>query len=144
MTTMKNRMKSAKVGHRMLKNKADALQLRFRKLLSDIIKTKSQMGEVMKEASFSLASAKYACGDFSQVVLQNVDKAAVKVDSTVDNVAVNELTGLARGGQQVKNIKKCYSNAIELLIKLASLQNAFIALDEAIKMTNRRVNALEY
>ena len=33
--------------------------------------------------------------------------------------------------------------AIELLIELASLQTAFITLDNAIKSTNRRVNALE-
>ncbi len=32
---------------------------------------------------------------------------------------------------------------MELLIQLASLQTAFLTLDEAIKTTNRRVNALD-
>ena len=32
---------------------------------------------------------------------------------------------------------------MELLIELASLQTAFLTLDEAIKTTNRRVNALD-
>ena len=33
--------------------------------------------------------------------------------------------------------------AVELLVELASLQTAFLTLDEAIKTTNRRVNALD-
>merc|ERR1712028_292246 len=34
--------------------------------------------------------------------------------------------------------------AVTALVKLASLQTAFHTLDEEIKMTSRRVNALEY
>lgn len=37
------------------------------------------MGEVMKEAAFSLAEAKFATGDFNQQILQNVSRAQIKV-----------------------------------------------------------------
>ena len=45
------------------------------------------MGDVMKEASFSLAEAKFTTGDFNHIVLQNVNKAQIKVRSKRENVA---------------------------------------------------------
>jgi V-type H+-transporting ATPase subunit D len=55
-----------------------------------------------------------------------------------------DLTGLARGGQKLDQARVSFSKALDALIVLASLQTAFVALEEAQKVTNRRVNALEY
>lgn len=156
---MKSRLTGAQKGHGLLKKKADALQMRFRQILGKIIETKTLMGEVMKEAAFSLAEAKFATGDFNQVVLQNVTKAQIKIRTKKDNVAgvtlpvfesytdgsdTYELAGLARGGQQLTKLKKNYQAAVKLLVELASLQTSFVTLDDVIKITNRRVNAIEH
>ncbi|XP_024945436.1 probable V-type proton ATPase subunit D 2 isoform X2 [Cephus cinctus] len=158
-TQIKLRLTSAKKGHNLLKKKADGLQIRFRTILMRLIKNKVSTGEAMKEASFSLAQVKYIAGDIHQLVLQTVDRARIKIRSRKENVAgVNlhlfeyyedasdtyEYAGLARGGQQVSNLKKNYRRAIELLVELASLQYGFVTLNEVITSTNRRINAITY
>lgn len=158
-TLMKARLKGAQTGRNLLKKKADALSMRFRQILKRIIETKTLMGTVMREAALSLAEAKFTMGDFSQQILQNVNKASIKVRAKRDNVAGVQLpvfesykdgnssmnlTGLSRGGQQMKRLRDNYEKAIEVLIDLASLQTSFMTLDEVIKTTNRRVNAIEH
>ena len=84
---MKARLKGAQTGRNLLKKKADALTIRFRQILKRIIETKQLMGTVMKEAALSLAEAKFTMGDFSQQILQNVNKASIKIKAKRDNVA---------------------------------------------------------
>lgn len=159
LTVMKTRLKGAQKGHSLLKKKSDALTLKFRATLKKIIENKTVMGDVMKAVYFSLAEAAYAAGDISQTVIQNADKAQNKIKFTKDNVAGVQLTNftmhsegsdvyqlicLGKGGQTVSRCKETAQKAIKLLIELASLQTAFITLDEAIKITNRRVNGIEY
>jgi V-type H+-transporting ATPase subunit D len=43
----------------------------------------------------------------------------------------------------MQQCRKAYVSALQLLVQLANLQTAFLTLDTALKVTNRRVNALE-
>lgn len=159
---MKARLVGATRGHALLKKKSDALTVQFRQILKKIVSTKESMGDVMRNSSFALTEAKYVAGDnIKHVVLESVKSASLRVRSRQENVAgvklprfehftdhsagdtKSDLTGLARGGQQVQACRTAYVKAIEVLVELASLQTSFLTLDEAIKTTNRRVNALE-
>jgi V-type H+-transporting ATPase subunit D len=159
LTNMKSKLKGAQNGHNLLKRKSEALTRRFREIVKKIEESKMKMGKIMQVASFSLAEVAYTTGDISFQVRESVASAQLKVRAKSENVSgvqlpifehyidgqnAFELTGLGRGGQQVQKCKDTYISATKVLIELASLQTAFVVLDEVIRLTNRRVNAIEH
>merc|ERR1712060_485945 len=58
--------------------------------------------------------------------------------------AAAETIGVGQGGAVIQASRKIHQEAVKILVSLASLQTAFKTVDEEIKMTSRRVNALEY
>lgn len=160
-TTMKLRLKSAQKGHSLLKKKSEALQMRFRKILREIVDVRgSIMTTALPEALFSLAQANYSAGStFSNVVRENISSARLKVKSDFYNIAGvkipkfhtevsgsdgNELLGVGQGGRSIQSAKEQWEACIKVLVNLASLQTSFRTLDEVIKSTKRRVNAIEH
>jgi len=157
----KIKLKGAIKGHSLLKKKSDALTVRLRAIRTQLYNEKMSMGDNMKSAYFSLAEVFYAAGEnIKYTILENQQSATTKVSMSVDNVAgvhlpvfvqknlstegSSDMTGLGKGGQSLGKSRDSYIKAIELLISLASLQTQFITIDYALKVTNRRVNALEY
>lgn len=109
----------------------------------------------MQIAAFSLAEVTYAVGnDVSYQIQESVKNARFRLKTKQENVSgvflpqfesvtkeeINDfaLTGLGKGGQQVQRCRETYSRAVEALVELASLQTAFVTLDEVIKVVNRR------
>lgn len=56
----------------------------------------------------------------------------------------NALAVLGRGGLQIQRTREAFRNILASLVDLAALQASFFILDDVIRITNRRVNALEY
>lgn len=117
------------------------------------------MGADSSAAFFSMTTAEYAAGNFKQKVAEGGMTARVRVGAGVDNVAgvklpvfkkfetgataENQSLGLVGGGKKIQAVREKFTVLLDNLIKLASLQTSFQTLDEALKVTNRRVNALE-
>ncbi|KAG5925222.1 H(+)-transporting V1 sector ATPase subunit D [Claviceps africana] len=158
---MKAKLKGAETGHSLLKRKSEALTKRFREITRRIDEAKRKMGRVMQIAAFSLAEVTYAVGgDIGYQVQESAKSARFRIRTKQDNVSgvllpafesylaegSNDfgLTGLGKGGQQVQRCRETYARAVEALVELASLQTAFVILDEVIKVVNRRVNAIEH
>lgn len=158
----KQKAVGAKKGYELLKKKSDALKKAFRACLAKIVEAKVKMSMEYKEASLSLASAFFAAGDFKRNVIEDLKKRTmVTLSQNTENVAGVKLTtfnlrgaemvpegtnliGLQGGGQAVSQARNSFKVYLESLIAIASLQTRFICLDQALKVTNRRVNALEF
>ncbi|KAM0401584.1 hypothetical protein ACHAQC_002275 [Fusarium culmorum] len=137
---MKAKLKGAEIGHKITKR---------------IDEAKRKMGRVMQIAAFSLAEVTYAVGgDIGYQVQESAKSARFRVRTKQDNVSgvllpafesyLTEgnndfgLTGLGKGGQQVQRCRETYARAVEALVELASLQTAFVILDEVIKVANKK------
>lgn len=155
----KGKKKAAESGHKLLKKKADALKVKFRDYAKAIAETKATMATDASSAFFSMTQAEYAAGNFKQKVTEGSLTARIRVGAAVDNVAGvklpvftvyetgapvdNQSLGLVGGGKKIVAVREKFTHYMEQLVKLASLQTSFVTLDEAMKVTNRRVNALE-
>lgn len=159
--TFKARILGAKKGYQLLKKKRDALKSRFQEMLREIIACKKQVGVMITDCAFSYAKAEYASdSDFAQSVLNRVKKPSITVTMKPENCAGVQLPafsmdydpskdassdslGIGCGGQVIGTCREQHRIALRLLIAMASLQTMFKTLDQEIKMTSRRVNALE-
>lgn len=132
-TSVKCRLVCARRSRGLLAKKVDGLLIRFREIMSRLFENKSQLGEVMKVAAFSLAEVNYATGGVSGLVLETVDKARTRIqcrEEIMGGVRLRiyepyrngddpfEFTGLARGGQQVIIVYMSYGKTQTLYDKI--------------------------
>jgi V-type H+-transporting ATPase subunit D len=161
----KAKLKSAQKGHDLLKRKADALKVQFLQVTKSLIEQKKDLGNKFNQSLIFLAKANYskAEGDVSRMVDENVkSRADVKLTLKTKPVAgvtlpqfgirnIEEekygelqILGITGGGQTINIAKKHFYDFLKKIVEIATLQTSYLAIDEALKITNRRVNALEY
>lgn len=152
----KDRVALAKKGHKLLKQKRDALILEFFKILK---KAKDLRGELNKQLQDAYKAAALAGLYHSSYELQNVAlsvRKEIAVDIEVKNVMGVKIPHLERSKEEGAGVPVLLSSAkiddaverfrkvLELVMQLAESETAIKRLILEIEKTKRRVNALEY
>jgi V-type H+-transporting ATPase subunit D len=119
------------------------------------------MGRDYNECLLDMTQATFAAGDFGVTVRDAVKaKTNIRLMIREDNVAgvkkptfsirgLNEqdedsVIGLTGGGQAIMKAKNSFTKYLKLLIEIASYQTQYVTVDRVIRITNRKVNALEF
>jgi V-type H+-transporting ATPase subunit D len=157
--------KAAQKGHDLLKRKADALKAQFMQVTKALIEQKKDLGNKFNQSLIFLAKANFSTssGDVNRIVDENVKtRADVKLTLKTKPVAGvtlpqfglrnideekygdNTILGITGGGQTLNVAKKNFYEFLKKIVEIATLQTSYLAIDECLKITNRRVNALEY
>ena len=157
--------KAAQKGHDLLKRKADALKAQFMQVTKSLIEQKKDLGNKFNQSLIFLAKANFSTssGDVNRIVDENV-KARADVKLTLKTKPVagvilpqfglrnideekygdNTILGITGGGQTLNIAKKNFYEFLKKIVEIATLQTSYLSIDECLKITNRRVNALEY
>lgn len=153
----KERVALAKKGHKLLKQKRDALILEFFKILK---KAKDLRGELTQVLQGAYRAAALAGLYHNRYELQNVAwslRKDISVDIEVKNVMgvkipyMESQSGLSRedsslvpGSAKIDDAVERFERALQLVLQLAETETAIRRLILEIEKTKRRVNALEF
>ncbi|VVB68542.1 V-type ATP synthase subunit D [Candidatus Norongarragalina meridionalis] len=156
----KQRLALASKGHKILKQKRDALVLEFFGIVKKAANLRGQVDAQVKKANRSLAIATASHGeDFMQVAALSAKRVPEVEVSTKNIMGVRipvikgvsiqrSLTdrGYSIAGSSAKFDEAVadFEEAVNLIIKLAETESALRRLLKEIEKTNRRVNALEF
>ena len=157
---LKNRIKLAKSGYKLLKKKRDGLILEFFDILKETKTVRKELSEKYKEALRKLSVARIIDGDLA---LKSVSM-AIKNKPFIE-VSNKNIMGVIVPSIQSENIKKeiiergygivntsaaineasaAFEELLEYVILVAEVETSMMRLLEEIDKTKRRVNALEY
>ncbi|RMF06194.1 V-type ATP synthase subunit D [Candidatus Woesearchaeota archaeon] len=153
---LKRKKKLAIKGHKLLKEKRDALVSEFFKLIEDLEQYRSKAEEKLSTAFRALVMAQAISGKQDVVIAANSNSSWISLKSetrTIMGVKVPKLDFEAgkdgRGYSKISSsaeldtASEAFEEALKEIIKLAELESTAEKLAEEIKKTKRKVNALE-
>lgn len=157
---LKDRVNLAVKGHKLLKEKRDALIMEFFNILDRAKGVREEVEAKLGESFTALLIAEATMGDFA------VKKAAMSVEESLDiDVDTRSVMGVTVPVIEYQNIKKSmiqrgyglvdtsakldeaskgFEEAIELILELSEVEMTVKLLAGEIESTKRRVNALEH
>ncbi|MBW2989152.1 V-type ATP synthase subunit D [Candidatus Woesearchaeota archaeon] len=152
----RKKLKIAKKGHKLLKEKRDVLILEFFHILKDIKKLRKAISKSLISAQKSLYNAQAVEGEINMeritsglcsgasIDVSSKSIMGVEVPVIKDIKVEHQWPGYFGQALELDNAVKQYRAIFPDLIKLMEKQLALKHLAEEIKKTKRRVNSLDY
>ena len=161
LTSLKNRLRVAVKGHKMLKDKRDELMKRFLELARENKALREQVEAHIDDvySNFVIASAVMSSEVLEEALMypkqgvtievgrknvMSVDVPVFDFKTTTDDTANIYPYGFANTSAELDNAIENLSNIFPELLKLAAVEKEVQLLAAEIEKTRRRVNALEY
>ncbi|MFC2162395.1 V-type ATP synthase subunit D [Candidatus Altiarchaeota archaeon] len=157
---LKHKHKLASKGHRLLKEKRDALMVEFMNTAREADDVVAKACENLRDAyeKYSIASALTGQISINSSVLSTGRQISVISESrNVMGIGVEQFSmedpsreldergyGLYTSNPSIDAASIAYERALSGLVELAGVENTLRSLSDETKKTKRRVNALEY
>jgi V/A-type H+-transporting ATPase subunit D len=157
---LKRRVKLADKGHRLLKEKRDALISEFMVVIKQYREARGKVEENLKAAFRDLLMAEVLLGSrdieqISDITLRDIDldfmtKNIMGVSIPVISIGnlvrkINERGyGLLSTNAKLDDAAKSFEECLTLIVSLAEVEESVRRIAEEVEKTKRRVNALEY
>ena len=157
---LKKRVKLADKGHKLLKEKRDALISEFMLVIKEYREARKNAEEKLKVAFYNLLIAEVLLGsrDIEQIsgitlrdielnfMIKNIMGVSVPI-MKIENLVrrVNERGyGFLGTNAKLDDAAKSFEESTLLIVKLAEVEESVRRIAEEVEKTKRRVNALEY
>ncbi|NJE85543.1 V-type ATP synthase subunit D [Thermococcus sp. CX2] len=157
---LKRRIKLAKKGHKLLKDKQDALIMEFFTIYDEALSLRQELSQKMEEAFKALQMAEIDVGmlrlkEISLSVEPNKEVEIRKRNVMGVPVPLIEAEGFRRSAKdrgyafvssspRVDLAAEKFEEVLDLAVRLAEVEETLKRLAREIEVTKRRVNALEY
>jgi V/A-type H+-transporting ATPase subunit D len=157
---LKDREKLAVKGHRLLKEKRDALIKEFFDILDRVKGSRGNVEEILQGAYNDLDSAQIAMGDLAvekaalsvkESVEVDIDSRSVMgvsvplIDSKIDSKSiVDRGYNFVDTSVKLDEAARKFEESLSLIIELGEIEKTVYLLAAEIESTKRRVNALEH
>ena len=161
LTRLKGRLKTARRGHKLLKDKRDELMKQFMDVIREnrAIRKRVEEGLLRAHGAFTVAAALMSPEMLEQSLLY--PKQSVELDMTFENIMSVDVPryqfrtksqdpgeiypyGFAQTSGELDDAVDAMAGVFQDMLRLAEVEKTSQLLAEEIEKTRRRVNALEY
>lgn len=155
---LKKQLKTAKSGHKLLKNKLDSLVQEFLSHVKELQKARKEIDEKMHSFLMDYLKAESSLGkEDARALTAHIPAAEVGFEKrNIMGVVVDDFTarnkaeiqntplGEISGDHNLKEAKKKSHDILQYIVEYATLEQKIRKLAEEIENTRRRVNSLEH